>query len=68
MPLSLDIQAGTPYYYAVMVDSTSFSSASWTAYTSSNITANLGATEGWHTVWVGLCDMPGGVPTGTRYG
>ena len=63
VPLSLDIQAGTPYYYAVMLDSTSFSNASWTAYTSSNITVNLGSTQGWHTVWVGLCDMPGGVPT-----
>ena len=63
VPLSLDIQAGTPYYYAVMVDSTSFSSASWTDYTSSNITAPLGSTQGWHTVWVGLCDLLGGVPT-----
>ena len=62
VPLWLDIQSGTPLYYAVMVDSTSFSSASWTAYTSSNITVNLGSTQGWHTVWVGLCDMLGGVP------
>ena len=30
--LWLDMQASTPYYYAVMVDSTSFSSASWPAY------------------------------------
>jgi hypothetical protein len=63
VPLWLDIQAGTPYYYTVMLDSTSFSTASWTNYTSSNITVNLGGTPGWHTVWVGLCDMLGGVPT-----
>ena len=60
--MSLAIQSGTPHYYAVMLDSTSFSTASWTAYTSSNLTANLGSTQGWHTVWVGLCDMLGGVP------
>ena len=62
VPLWLAIQAGTPYYYAVMLDSTSFSSASWTAYTSSNLTVNLGSTQGWHTVWLGLCDMLGGAP------
>jgi len=62
-PLSLAIQAGTPSYYAVLLDSTSFSTASWTAYTSSNLTVNLGSTQGWHTVWVGLCDvLPGGAP------
>ena len=63
VPLSLAIQCGMPYYCAVPVDSTSFSTDSWTAYTSSNITVNLGSTEGWHTVWVGLCDMlSGGAP------
>jgi hypothetical protein len=54
-PLSLAIQSGVPYYYAVLLDNTNFGGASWTAYTSSNITASLGANQGWHTVWVGLC-------------
>ena len=54
VPLQLTIQAGVPYYIAVMLDSTNFSAASWTPYTSSNITANLGTVQGWHTVWVGL--------------
>jgi len=58
-PLQLTIQSGVPYYYAVMLDSTDFRAASWTAYTSSNITANLGTVQGWHTVWVGLCGLPG---------
>jgi hypothetical protein len=30
----------------VMLDSTNFSAASWTAYTLPNITANLGTVEG----------------------
>ena len=54
-PLSLAIQSDVPYYYAVLLDNTNFGGASWTAYTSSNITASLGANQGWHTVWVGLC-------------
>jgi hypothetical protein len=59
-PLSLAIQSGVPYYWAVLLDNTNFGGASWTAYTSSNITANLGATQGWHTVWVGLCGPAAG--------
>jgi hypothetical protein len=54
-PLQLAIQSGMPFYCAVMLDSTDFSAASWTPYASSNITANLGTTQGLHTVWVGLC-------------
>jgi len=53
-PLSLAIQSGLPYYWAVLLDNTNFAGASWTPYTSSNITANLGTNQGWHTVWVGL--------------
>jgi len=53
-PLSLAVQSGVPYYWAVLLDNTNFGGASWTAYTSSNITASLGANQGWHTVWVGL--------------
>jgi hypothetical protein len=53
-PLSLASLSGLPYYWAVLLDNTNFSAASWTLYTSSNITANLGTNQGWHTVWVGL--------------
>ncbi len=59
-PLSLAIQSGVPYYWAVLLDNTNFGSANWTAYTSSNITANLGTVQGWHTVWVGLGGPPAG--------
>ena len=57
-PLTLGIQGGVPYYYAVLVDNTNFGGASWMPYTSSNITAYLGADEGLHTVWVGLRGLP----------
>ena len=58
VPLSLGIQGGVPYNWAVTLDNTNFGAASWTPYTSSNITANLGTTQGWHTVWVGLRGLP----------
>jgi hypothetical protein len=58
VPLSLGIQGGVPYNWAVTLDNTNFGAASWTPYTSSNITANLGTTPGWHTVWVGLRGLP----------
>jgi hypothetical protein len=57
-PLSLAIQGGVPHYWAVLLDNTNFGGAGWTAYTSSNITANLGTNQGWHTVWVGLSRQP----------
>jgi hypothetical protein len=52
--LQLNVTAGVPGYYAVLVDGTNFAGATWTAYTSSNITANLGTQEGWHGLWIGL--------------
>lgn len=57
--LQLNVTAGTPYYYTVQVDNTNFLAATnWTAYTSSSITANLGANEGWHELWIGLKGLP----------
>ncbi|HSY20034.1 MAG TPA: hypothetical protein VK815_16940, partial [Candidatus Acidoferrales bacterium] len=52
--LQLDVTAGVPYYYSVLVDSTNFATANWTAYTSADITACLGTNEGWHVLCVGL--------------
>ena len=46
VPLSLGIQGGVPYNWAVTLDNTNFAAASWTPYTSSNITANLGTNAG----------------------
>ena len=53
-PVQIDLAAGTPSYIAVLVDDSNPADASWTAYTSTNITANLGTTQGWHQVYVGL--------------
>ncbi|HEX3856070.1 MAG TPA: hypothetical protein VHY30_02100 [Verrucomicrobiae bacterium] len=52
------ILAGVPSYFAVLVDSTNFTAATWTAYASSNITVNLGSTQGTHDVWIGLRGLP----------
>ena len=51
--LRLWVLAGVPSSAAVIVDSTNIATATWTAF-SSNLTANLGLTEGWHDVHVGL--------------
>jgi hypothetical protein len=54
VPAQLDV-AGNPYYLAISVDDTNYASdAVWGNYSSSNITVNLGLTEGWHDVWIGL--------------
>jgi hypothetical protein len=55
VPVQLNVFAGVPSYVAVSVDDTNYSAdASWTAYTSSNLTVNLGFASGWHDVWIGL--------------
>jgi hypothetical protein len=46
--------AGYPYYIATLVDDTNFDDAIWNTYTSTNVVLNLGVTEGWHEVWIGL--------------
>lgn len=56
--VQLNIQGGTPFYYAVLVDDTNNTDANWISYTSTNIIANLGAVEGWHQVSVGLRGLP----------
>ena len=53
VPVQLDV-AGSPYYVATLVDDPNFSNAVWNTYSSSSLTVNLGLTEGWHDVWVGL--------------
>lgn len=56
--LLISVSAGIPAYVAVLVDTTNFSAATWMPYNSSNILANLGPTQGWHNVWVGLRGLP----------
>jgi hypothetical protein len=57
-PVQLNVTAGVPSYFAVLVDDTNFADATWNTYTSSSITANLGLNTGWHGVWVGLRGLP----------
>ena len=54
------VLSGIPSYFAVLVDSTNFTTATWMAYTSSTIPVNLGSTQGSHDVWVGLRGLPAG--------
>jgi hypothetical protein len=49
------IQSGEPFYQAIVIDDTNYlADAVWQTYTGSNLTVNLGATAGWHSVWIGL--------------
>ncbi len=52
-PVTLNV-AGYPYYIAVLVDDTNFANAVWQDYNGSTVAVNLGSTEGWHEVWIGL--------------
>jgi hypothetical protein len=54
-PLQLNVFEGIPTFIAIVVDDTNYvADADWQAYTSPNITINLGTLQGWHNVWVGL--------------
>ncbi len=58
VPVRLDIIGGVPVSKAILVDSTNFTGATWTSYTSSNLTVDLTTNQGWHQVWVGLRGGP----------
>ncbi len=58
VPVQINLRGGFPFYLAVLVDDTNFADATWTAYASSNLTVNLGATDGWHEIWIGLKGLP----------
>ena len=60
VPVQLAV-TGRPYFVAVLVDDTNFAGAVWNNYTASNLTVNLGLTEGGYDVWIGLrghADVP----------
>jgi len=57
-PLQIGLLAGTPSYYAVLVNDTNPADATWLAYPGPNLTANLGATDGVYAVSVGLRGLP----------
>jgi hypothetical protein len=53
--VQITVSDGVPYYLAVLVDSSDYSTANWTVFNNlSNLVVNLGSVEGWHTVSVGL--------------
>ena len=56
--LTVAVLGGVPSNIAVLVDSTNFTGASWSSYASSNTTVNLGMSEGWHDIWLGLRGLP----------
>jgi len=58
VPLQINVTAGVPFYITTLFDNTNFAGATWSAYTSSNITVNVGSVAGWHNVWVGLRGFP----------
>jgi hypothetical protein len=58
VPITIVILGGVPSNIAVLVDSTNFSGATWSSYTSSNITVNITTNQGAHDVWVGLRGLP----------
>ena len=54
VPAQLDV-TGYPYYVAVAVDDANYKNdATWNVFSSTNMTVNLGQTQGWRDVWVGL--------------
>jgi hypothetical protein len=58
VPVTLNVTAGEPYYYAVLVNDANQADASWQPYTSSNITVTLGSTDGIYNVSIGLKGLP----------
>ncbi|MGA2869545.1 MAG: hypothetical protein ABSF34_10345, partial [Verrucomicrobiota bacterium] len=53
--LGLNISCGIPGSVAISVDDTNYlNDADWHDYTGTNLNVNLGTTQGWHNIWVGL--------------
>ena len=54
--VQLNITGGVPYYYAILINNQT--TTNWLAYVSSNITVNLGTTDGVYRVNVGFRGLP----------
>ncbi len=52
--LQVNIRGPQASAQAVLVDNTNRAGATWSSYVTSNVVINLGQTEGWHEVWIGL--------------
>jgi len=51
--LVIRVLEGIPVKMAVLIDTTNFAGATWGSFIP-NPVVNVGSTEGWHTVWIGL--------------
>ena len=58
VPVQVSLLAGVPSYYAVLLNDTNTAAATWLAYPGTNLTVNLGSTDGTYTVTVGLRGRP----------
>jgi hypothetical protein len=64
--VQLDITAGVPSYYAVLVNSST--TTNWLSFTTTNLTVHLGSTDGVYTVNIGLRGYPtNATPTWNNY-
>jgi hypothetical protein len=57
-PIQINLYAGWPCYYSVLVNDTNHANALWLPYPGTNIVANLGTTDGLYAVTVGLRGLP----------
>ncbi len=56
--LAINLQAGIPYFVAVLLNDTNPADAVWQPYTGTNLTVPLGTTSAIHAVSVGLKGLP----------
>jgi len=65
VPVQVNVSEGVPVSMAVLLDSADFDHASWTSF-DPNLAVDLGSSQGWHYVWVGLRASAGSEPTWER--
>jgi hypothetical protein len=58
LPVQISLVTGWPSYYAVLLNDTNTADANWLAYPGTNLTVNLGSTDGTYNVSVGLRGLP----------
>jgi len=58
VPVTINLQAGIPYYVAVLVNDTNYADAVWQPYTGTNLLVTLDGADGVYDVWVGLKGLP----------
>ena len=51
---SLSVGSGEPFNVSLLLDDTNLADACWVPFTNSTVALNLGSTQGWHSVCIGL--------------